>query len=155
MRKSDLSRWAAISEIVATVAVVISLLLVAYSTKRNTDEMETANANFLYQIDEQITADLSVSPQLASIYIKVAKKEALTEIEKFQYVYLQHRSLAVWEIAWTHYKGGSLGFVEWFDWDQYKTESLKAELPKEWWLEIRPPYKPGFANHVDAIYTDI
>ncbi|MDH3692496.1 MAG: hypothetical protein OEU36_23950 [Gammaproteobacteria bacterium] len=69
MRKSDLSRWAAISEIVATFAVVISLLLVAYSTKRNTDEMETANANFLYQIDEQITADLSVNPQLASIYI--------------------------------------------------------------------------------------
>lgn len=155
MRASDLSRWAAISEIVATVAVVISLLLVAYSTKRNTDEMETANANFLYQIDEQITADLSVSPQLASLYIKVAQHEALTETEKFQYVYVQHRVLSVWEIAWTHYQTGSLGYVEWFDWDQYKTESVKADLPREWWMEIRQLYKPEFAQHVDSIYPDI
>jgi len=36
----DLAGWAALAEIVATVAVVLSLLLVAYSIKRNTDEME-------------------------------------------------------------------------------------------------------------------
>ena len=47
MSMLDLSSWAALAEIVATVAVVLSLLLVAYSIKRNTDEMETANSNFL------------------------------------------------------------------------------------------------------------
>ncbi len=36
MSMFDLAGWAALAEIVATVAVVLSLLLVAYSIKRNT-----------------------------------------------------------------------------------------------------------------------
>jgi uncharacterized membrane protein YukC len=58
MEQKRLTKWAAISEMVAAAAVVVSLLLVAYSIKRNTDEMETANSNFLYQLDEQVTGDL-------------------------------------------------------------------------------------------------
>ena len=154
MRKLDLSGWAAISEIVATAAIVFSLLLVAYSIKRNTDEMETSNTNFLYQLDEQIAGDLSRDPGLASIFVKVAQKKDLSDIEKFQYVNLQHRNLTVWEIAWTQYKSGSLAVGEWIDWDQYKTESLKDEFPEEWWIEVRSVYKPEFAQHVDAIYAD-
>ncbi len=50
MNMLDLSSWAALAEIVATVAVVLSLLLVAYSIKRNTDEMETANSNFFISL---------------------------------------------------------------------------------------------------------
>ena len=79
----ELSEWAAISEIVATVSIVVSLLLVAYSIKRNTDEMESSNANFLYELDEKISGDLSRDPGLASILVKVARKEALSDIEKF------------------------------------------------------------------------
>lgn len=83
MSMLELSEWAAISEIVATVSIVVSLLLVAYSIKRNTDEMESSNANFLYELDEKISGDLSRDPGLASILVKVARKEALSDIEKF------------------------------------------------------------------------
>ncbi len=154
MRKLNLSRWAAISEIVATVAVVVSLLLVAYNIKRNTDEMETANSNFLYQLDEQITGDLSRDERLATIFVKIAQKETLSDIEKFQYVYVWQRYLSVWEIAWTQYKSGSLSFVDWRDWDQYLSEFFTDGLPEEWWKEIRSSYKPEFAEHVDAKYGD-
>ncbi len=154
MRKLDLSGWAAISEIVATAAIVFSLLLVAYSIKRNTDEMETSNTNFLYQLDEQIAGDLSRDPGLASIFVKVAQKEALSDTEKFQYVHLHHRFLGVWEIAWTQYKSGSLALVEWLDWDQYLSETTKNDLSEEWWIEIRSLYKDDFAEHVDTIYAD-
>ena len=54
MSMLDLSGWAALAEIVASVAVIVSLLLVAYSIKRNTDEMEVSNSNFLYQLDAEI-----------------------------------------------------------------------------------------------------
>jgi hypothetical protein len=154
MRKLNLSRWAAISEIVATAVVVVSLLLVAYNIKQNTDEMEIANSNFLYQLDEQITGDLSGNERLASIFIKVAQNEALSDTEKFQYVYVWHRYLSVWEIAWTQYRSGSLSSIDWRDWDLYLTESLTGSLPEEWWIEIRLNYKPEFVEHVDAKYAD-
>ena len=77
----------------AAAAVVISLLLVAYSIKRNTEEMETSNSNFLYQLDEQVTADLSREPQMAALFIKVEKGQELSDTEKFQYLNLQQLSL--------------------------------------------------------------
>ncbi len=99
MSMLDLSGWAALAEIVATVAVVLSLLLVAYSIKRNTDEMETSNSNFLYQLDAQIAGDLSRDVRLATMFLKMEQKEALTDVEKFQYVTLQERYLGLLEIA--------------------------------------------------------
>ncbi len=45
MNALDLSGWAALAEIVASVGVVLSLLLVAYSIKRNTDEIEFSHSD--------------------------------------------------------------------------------------------------------------
>jgi hypothetical protein len=154
MRKLDLSKLAAISEIVATVAVVISLLFVGYSIKRNTDELHSSNTNFLYELDAQITADLSREPGLSSILVKVAQNDALSEIEKIQYVNLQHRFLTVWEIAWTQHNSGLLDFDEWTDWDRYLSGSVTRDFPQDWWIDIRSGYKPRFAHHVDAAYAD-
>jgi hypothetical protein len=137
MRKLDLSKLAAISEIVAAVAVVFSLLFVGYSIKRNTDEMHSSNTNFL-----------------PSILVKVAQDEALSEIEKIQYVNLQHRFLTVWEIAWTQYNSGLLDFDEWIDWDRYLSGSVTRDFPQDRWTDIRSDYKPEFAHHVDAAYAD-
>jgi len=154
MEQRWLTKWAAISEMIAAAAVVVSLLLVAYNIARNTDEMETSNSNFLYQLDEQVTGDLSRDFRLATIFVKMAQDETLTDVEKFQYMYVQHRYLSIWEIAWTQYKSGSLSFVDWRDWNQYLSDSLTESLPIEWWKEIRSDYKPEFALHVDTVYED-
>jgi len=154
MRKLGLSRWAAIAEIVATVAVVFSLLLVAYSIGRNTDEMETSNSNFLYQLDEHIGSDLSTDLRLATIFVKMGQNEALSDTEKFQYVALWERYLGVWEIAWTQYKSESLTFIDWRDWDVYLSDSVTGSLPEEWWIEIRSNYKPEFVEHVNGKYAE-
>ena len=153
MSMFDLTGWAALAEIVASVAVILSLLLVAYSIKRNTDEMETANSNFLYQLDAQIAGDLSRDVRLATMFLKMEQKEALTDVEKIQYVALQERYLGLLEIAWTQYKSGSLAFIDWRDWDKYLSDFVTDGLPKEWWIEIRSRYKPEFADHVDSKYA--
>ena len=153
MQQRRLTKWAAIAEMVAAAAVVISLLLVAYSIKRNTEEMETSNSNFLYQLDEQVTADLSREPQMAALFIKVEKGQELSDTEKFQYLNLQQRFMTIWEIAWTQRNSGSLSEVDWQDWDTYLADYITGSLPEEWWVEIRLNYKPKFAEHVDAQYA--
>ena len=155
MSTLDLSGWAALAEIIGTVAVVVSLLLVAYSIKRNTDEMETANSNFLYQLDADIAGDLSRDVRLATLLLKMEQKEALTDVEKIQYVALQERYLGMLEIAWTQYKSGSLASIDWRDWDKYLSDFVTDGFPKEWWDECRRRYKPGFADHVDSKYAEI
>jgi hypothetical protein len=150
----DLSGWAALAEIIASFAVVLSLLLVAYSIKRNTGEMETANSNFLYQLEAQIGGDLSRDVRLATMFLKMEQKEALTDVEKIQYVAFQERYLGLLEIAWTQYKSGSLAFIDWRDWDKYLSEFVTDGLPKEWWIGCRSGYKPEFADHMDSKYVE-
>jgi len=150
----DLSGWAALAEIVASVAVIISLLLVAYSIKRNTDEMELSNSNLLYQLDAQIGGDISRDVGLATLLHKMKQKEDLTGVEKIQYIALQERYLGLLEIAWTQYKSGSLAPIDWRDWDTYLSDFVTDGLPNEWWLEMRSLCKPEFAEHVDHKYAE-
>jgi hypothetical protein len=131
MEPRRLTKWAAIAEMVAAAVVVISPLLVAYSIKRNTDEMETSNSNFLYQLDEQVTGDLSREPQLASLFIKVEKGQALSDTGKFQYINLQRRYMTIWEIAWIQRNSGSLSEVDWQDWDLYLADYITGSPPEK------------------------
>jgi hypothetical protein len=149
----NLSGWAALAEIIASAAVIISLLLLAYSIRRNTAEMELSNSNFLYQLDEQIGGDISRDVTLATILHKMNQNETLTGVEKIQYVALQERYLTMLEVAWTQYRSGSLALIDWRDWDKYLSEFVIRGLPKEWWLEMKSQYKTEFAEYVDSKYA--
>ena len=154
MSMLDLSGWAALAEIVASVAVIVSLLLVAYSIKRNTDEMEVSNSNFLYQLDAEIAGDISRNVGLATILHKVEREEALTGVEKIQYIAYQERYLGLLEIAWTQYRSGSLSLIDWSDWDKYLSDLVMHDLPKELWVERNSFYNSDFVEHVDSKYVE-
>ncbi|MBT5219162.1 MAG: hypothetical protein HOI35_12630 [Woeseia sp.] len=59
--------------------------------------METTNSNFLYQLDAQITADLSRDIGLATMVFKMKQKEALTDIEKFSMWPYRNDILPYWK----------------------------------------------------------
>ena len=52
-------------ELSGTAAVIVSLLFVAYTINRNTLELQAANENFLYSIEEARCGDEANNPQLA------------------------------------------------------------------------------------------
>jgi hypothetical protein len=71
MKNRNLAEWAAISDILETVAVVASLIFVAYSVNRNTLVMQSASDTFVYQIQDERVRDIANSSELASIELKV------------------------------------------------------------------------------------
>ena len=62
-----MNEWAAISEILGMMAVIVSLLLVVSSIRQNTAAMHTTNDNFLYQRQDAIVAALATNPSLAEV----------------------------------------------------------------------------------------
>jgi hypothetical protein len=59
MKQRKLTEWAAISDIFETVAVVASLLFVAYTVNQNTTVLQSVNDNFVYQIQDQRVGDIA------------------------------------------------------------------------------------------------
>ncbi len=153
MRKRDLVKWAAISDILETAAVVVSLLFVAYSVNRNSAVLQAANDNFAYQIQDQRVGDIANNAELAAIDLKVRNNEEISEIEKHRILSQHLRELNMWELSYVRYNQGLYSAEQWYNWNGYYEIGLTAALPKEWWVEVKPWYQDDFAKHVDAAYA--
>ena len=70
MKKLTLTEWAAAGELVGTVAVVISLLFVAYSINRNTEATQAATENILFEQHTDLANHFLSDPTLADILVK-------------------------------------------------------------------------------------
>ncbi len=154
MKKRDLVKWAAISDILETAVVVVSLLFVAYSINRNSAVLQAANDNFAYQIQDQRVADIANNAELASIDVRVRNNEEISEIEKHRMLSQHLRELNMWELSYVRYNQGLYSAEQWNNWNDHYEIGLTAAIPEEWWAEVRPWYQDEFAMHVDAAYAN-
>jgi hypothetical protein len=153
MKKRDLIRWAAMSNILETAAVVASLIFVAYTVNRNTAIMQSVNDNFVYQIQDQRVGDIANNSELASIELKVRNNEEVSDLDKHRMISQHVREINMWELAFVRYNEGLYSSSQWLSWDRYYALDLTAKLPQEWWTEVKGWYGDDFAEHVDAAYA--
>lgn len=153
MAKVDIKMLAAGAEIVASIAVVVSLLLVVASIDQNTKSLQSINDNFLYELQNQRLRDVSNDSELASIIDRYFAGEDLTSAERRQYFSWQLQELNMWEIAFTRYNEGLLPAKQWDSWDRYWNTDMPGQFPEAWWSAIKHQYSDDFVAHVDAVYA--
>jgi len=153
MRKLNLIEWAAVSEIIGTAAIVISLVFVAYSVNQNTVVLQAANDNFLYETQFARARDIVSSPGMASIYAKRRRNEELSAEQQERFYWDKLQELGGWELAFNRHRDGVFSTVLWEGWDKYFDASFTNEFPAESWAEVRHFYAEDFKGHVDAVYT--
>jgi len=149
----DLAGWAAIAEIVGTVAVVASLLFVARGINRNNAVLKATNDNFLYQLQDGRIADTVRDTELIAILVKHSKKEQLSDVENLRLIKHQIRKRNLWEIAYDRHKEGMLSSSKWDGWNRMFAVGISEDFPQEWWADVRLRYGDNFARHVDAMYS--
>jgi hypothetical protein len=150
----DLTSWAAIAEIVGTLAVVASLLFVGISLNRNNAVLKATNDNFLYQLQDGRIADTLKDPELASILVKQSNKEELSDVEIQRLIKHQIRKRNLWELAFDRHNEGMLSSEKWDGWNRMFAAGISENFPQEWWSEVRQRYGENFARHVDAMYSN-
>jgi len=154
MKKLSLPELAAFAEIVGTVAVVVSLLFLAYTIEQNTAVMQSANDNFLYELDDRQQADVALTEDLAIILLKHYNGEELSGVDEVRVRRQGIRQLSTWEIAFDRHREGLLSDEKWKSWNRYYSLNIRNDYPEEWWANLREYYGDEFAAHVDAVYED-
>ena len=154
MKKLDLTEWAALSEIVGTVAIVVSLLFVAYTVERNTAIMQSTNDNYLYEADDRYITDLVLNADLASIVVRYRNNEELSPVDRMRYNRYRGRELSMWEQAHDRHKDGLLSDEKWTMWNRAFAGNMKTNVTKERWASQRDIYGEDFGMVVDAMYED-
>ena len=153
MRKLTLSEWAHVGELIAAVAVVVSLLLVVYSLERNTAALQGGTENLLFESHTALAGHMVTDPALADIRVKVRHGEALSEAEGIRWNTYQELLLDVWAMAYMRYQDDLLAEREWQSWDTFFSNHFRSSdlrLSAERWQELVPGYDAGFWAHVKA-----
>ena len=154
MRKLSLSDWASVAEIVATVAVVVSLIFVVISLERNTAVMQASNDNFIYELQYARSRDIVSSPGMASIYVKHRNGEELSAEEQERFRWDKLQELSTWELAFNRHRDGLFSTQLWEGWNGYFKVSFIPQFPADKWAEVRDFYAEDFQSHVDAAYAE-
>jgi hypothetical protein len=158
MKNLNLQGWALIAEIIGTIAVVISLLFVAYSINYNTAVLQSLNDNLLYDYNNLAIDDIVDDASMAAILVKLENSEELSEVEMRRFESYQERFLTMWELAHDRYKEGLFPEQKWLGWSDTLARNItqgSTRLPRERWLKVRTQFGPEFAILLDAAYTEV
>jgi hypothetical protein len=158
VRKLTLSEWAQLGELIASITVVISLLLVVYSLERNTAAQYGSTENLLFESHTNIASQFITDPTLAAIRIKVRHGEPLSEVEAVRWDVYKALLLDVWSMAYSRHSEDLLADRHWQSWDTYFTDHFRnsdLRITQEWWDGNRSGFDPGFWEHVRvAVFED-
>ena len=157
MTKLALRDWASVAEIVGTIAVVVSLLFVAYSVNHNTAVLQSLNDNLLYEYDAQAISDVVTDPSMAAILVKLDNSEQLTSIERERFEQFMSRYLNMWELAHDRYVDGLFPEGKWLGWNATLANIVTQgprRLPMEAWNEVKMQFGPEFVSVVDKSYAE-
>jgi hypothetical protein len=156
MKKLSLRDWAAISEIVAAVAVIVSLVFVVLSINRNTMELQAQNINDLYDSLREIETTVLADAELAEIVrsVEAGAFDSLSEKEAFRYTIFMVQHLSIWEQMHARKLDGSVSTEIYADWREYFTLFARQYLPQPVWERRKAWFTdPGFQAEVESALT--
>ena len=159
MRKLNIKEWAALGELAAALAVIVSLVFVVVSVNQNTNALQGMNDNTIFEQHTQIMNLIIADPSMAAIFAKKSgENPQLTEIEAVRWERYQTSLLDIWVMAYTRHQTGLLADDHWEPWDTYFIEMFRSgaeRLSRERWIELKYGFEPNFWNHVDqALFGD-
>lgn len=158
MRKLTLSEWAQVGELIAAVAVVISLLLVVYSLERNTAALQGGTENLIFESHTALAGQFITDASLAAIRVKVRGGEELDDIEAVRWEAHQTLLMDVWAMAFARHEEGLLSDPRWNAWDDYFIGLFRTgdeRISREYWEALRYGFDADFWEHVKrAVFRD-
>ena len=158
MKKLTLIEWAAAGEIIGTVAVVISLLVVAYSIDRNTAATHASNENILFERHAELANQFMLDPTLAAILVKRRNGDVdLSDVEAVRWEKYELNLLDIWAMAYNRHERELLAENQWIAWDTYFTHMFSSggeAVSKTRWEELQYGFDHDFWEHVGAALFD-
>jgi hypothetical protein len=148
----DLTIWAAVAEIVAAAAVIISLWYLAIQVRQSAEltrvslEVELS-MNWALMHDNMIQ-----NPDLSEAYNLAAENwDQLTEAQVRSYLWFMAKGFHVLEGMYYQMKRGLLKRTVWEQYEGFMVGALRIEGVRAWWTSDGCLISQEFADYVDNI----
>ena len=134
-RRLDLSDWSKIADIAGMVAVVISLVFVAYSIQKNTEELQKKNAQQLYEAIREIEVAVLGDEELQRVIwaIDDGRREELDDFHLYRFRQYLVQVLTVWEQAHSDFLVGTMSDEDYEGWREFFEDYMGDYMIREDW----------------------
>lgn len=147
-----LSDWASIAEIVASVAVVITLIMLLIGIRENTAVIRADSYNdLLSNVDEQAHLILE-SERLTRIWRKYLQRDvnSLTDDERFTLLLLLRSTYRTFEKAYFAYGYGTVGPQEYSRFDVQACNHFDR-ISDDLWAQVGEVLNSDYKTHVEEL----
>jgi hypothetical protein len=156
MNKPDLQTWAAGAEVLGSIAVVVSLLFVAFSINQNTVASRVAGLNDVYNTYREIELALAADSNWIELVIEGssgARKLSAAETMRYDLYVSQH--LNNWEVLIEDHERGFMPDDTFEGWDAFYARFAGKYVSAETWQRVKwatrmAPSKPGWNHSYDS-----
>ena len=140
-----------IGELIAAIAVVVSLLFVGVEVQQNNQiQKQQATRSLVRDWSDAITA--YTDPELACLFVRLGNDRAnLTAQEATQIEAVLWRLYKVHEELHYQHEQGMIDESVWSGFRQLQIVQASYESYRVWWLGYQKTFSPRFRKHMDKI----
>ncbi len=136
-------------EVLGGIAVVVSLLLVAFEVRQNTVAFAAQALSELNQGGNSLAVEISINPDLAELIIRGHQKpEALDEAERLRYEVLLNAIINNHEAAWIYREKGLIAEADFTGWKHSMCGFLSNRGVTQYWKHNTDIYIREFVTDV-------
>ena len=144
--RSNLTNLAAVAEIVAAVAVVLSLLYVGTEVRQNTKAVEGTTYQELVRASNEYLLTVAADSALAEILVRAwTDPSQLTDAEKLRSFFYERVFWRNMENAYLQHGRGILGEQEW---EVYSRIACNGKTDRTWGLHV-PALGAAFTEFIE------
>ncbi len=149
MKKPSLQVVASIAEIASAIAIVISILYVAYEYRESQAVSSTDVQSEIYTRMLEMDRLLIENADLAEILITAKEApDSLTPASELRFLAYEHIFYDSWELAWVSYSNDILEITAWNDWNKWFSEDAKRR-PLLGWTGNIENHEKEFIEYVE------
>jgi hypothetical protein len=134
-RRLTLSDLAQIAEILAGIAVVLSLIYVGVQVRQNTQAIKIAAAQQSHNAYRQAQVAIMEEPMMAAAMEKAYSNQQLSPIEALQVDTYIHFIFSNWELAYLNHEKELLDNEIWEGWERYYIWLMSYKIFNLAWIE--------------------
>ena len=155
MKNWKLQDWGVFAEIVGAIAVVLSLLFVAFSINQNTSALTMETWEKILDREEQTSQMVAESADLTRIvFTGESDPNALTPEDYFRFRHFAGIRFGAWESVYGQHELGRIDSRTWELWHDYYLEVLNLPGYRKVWLETQDGFGPLFREILKSDFLE-
>jgi hypothetical protein len=147
----SLETLANLGEFISGIAVVLSLVYLAFQVRQNTQSLRTENYGRALDRVATMQARLSGDPDLAAIFGSgLADTGALTLQQRIQFAWAFYEMFGAFEFMYHQSQAGALEAEVWERWSATLAWWISLPGVQSWWRAKPAPFSASFSAFVEA-----